>query len=409
MARTLVTIAIIGKTNVGKTTLFNAATLLNAEISTYPFTTQEPNVGTAYVCDACVCKELGVEDNPLNSACIDGWRYAPIKLLDVPGLIKDAWVGRGLGNKFLSVIGQADALIHVVDASGSVDADGKLAKPGSGNPVQDVVDIEMEIERWVAEIITHNRQLIIREAASTSLAEAMAKVLSGIKAKLPEVVRALRLSELEETPFENWSLNKTLKFTGVLLPLIKPALIIANKMDLPTADENLEMLTEYYSHSLVAACSAEAELALRRAEKSGLLRYTPGQETFKILDNERLTPAQRTALEYVEHRVLARWLRTGIQQALNTIVFKLLKTNMIYPVSDENQYTDHHGNVLPDVFLMPDGATPLDLAESVHSRLAETYVLAIDAKTGTRLPKDYSLRHRDVIKIMTQPRAKPAR
>jgi ribosome-binding ATPase YchF (GTP1/OBG family) len=405
----LVTIAIIGKTNVGKTTLFNAATLLNAEISTYPFTTQEPNVGTAYVCDACVCKELGVEDNPLNSACIDGWRYAPIKLLDVPGLIKDAWVGRGLGNKFLSVIGQADALIHVVDASGSVDADGKLAKPGSGNPVQDVVDIEMEIERWVAEIITHNRQLIIREAASTSLAEAMAKVLSGIKAKLPEVVRALRLSELEETPFENWSLDQTLEFAGVLLPLIKPALIIANKMDLPTADENLDMLTEYYSHSLVAACSAEAELALRRAEKSGLLRYTPGQETFKILDNERLTPAQRTALEYVEHRVLARWLRTGIQQALNTIVLKLLKTNMVYPVSDENQYTDHHGNVLPDVFLMPDGATPLDLAGSVHSRLADTYVLAIDAKTGMRLPKDYSLRHRDVIKIMTQPRAKPAR
>ncbi|KON29929.1 hypothetical protein AC482_05265 [miscellaneous Crenarchaeota group-15 archaeon DG-45] len=405
----MVTIAIIGKTNVGKTTLFNAATLLNAEISTYPFTTQEPNVGTAYVCDACVCKELGVEDNPLNSACIDGWRYAPIKLLDVPGLIKDAWVGRGLGNKFLSVIGQADALIHVVDASGSVDADGKLAKPGSGNPVQDVVDIEMEIERWVAEIITHNRQLIIREAASTSLAEAMAKVLSGIKAKLPEIVRALRLSEYEEMPFENWSLDQTLEFTGLLLPLIKPTLIIANKMDLPTADENLDMLTEYYSHSLVAACSAEAELALRRAEKSGLLRYTPGQEKFKIVDNERLTPAQKMALDYVEHRVLARWLRTGIQQALNTIVFKLLKTNMIYPVSDENQYTDHHGNVLPDVFLMPDGATPLDLAGSVHSRLADTYVLAIDAKTGMRLPKDYSLRHRDVIKIMTQPRVKPAR
>ena len=405
----MVTIAIIGKTNVGKTTLFNAATLLNAEISTYPFTTKEPNVGTAYVCDACVCKELGVEDNPLNSACIDGWRYVPVKLLDVPGLIKDAWVGRGLGNKFLSVIGQADALIHVVDASGSVDADGKLAKPGSGNPVQDVVDIEMEIERWIAEIITHNRQLIIRETASTSLAEAMAKVLSGIKAKLPEIIRALRLSKLEETPFENWSLDQTLVFTGSLLPLIKPALIIANKMDLPTADENLEMLTEYYSHSLVAACSAEAELALRRAEKSGLLQYTPGQETFKIVDNDRLTPAQRRALDYVEQRVMARWLRTGIQQALNTIVFKLLKTNMIYPVSDENQYTDHHGNILPDVFLMPDGATPLDLAGSVHSRLAETYVLAIDAKTGMRLPRDYSLRHRDVIKIMTQPRAKPGR
>ena len=402
----LVTVAIIGKTNVGKTTLFNAATLLNAEISNYPFTTKEPNVGTAYVCDACVCKELGVEDNPLNSACMDGWRYVPVRILDLPGLVKDAWMGRGLGNRFLSVIGQADALIHVVDASGSVDADGELTQPGSGNPVQDVLDIEMEIERWVADIIARNRKQIIREAASTSLEEAMWRTLSGIKAGLPQIVQALKSSELVDAPFPEWSLDQTIQFVTGLLPLIKPTLIIANKMDIPTADENLEMLTEFFSHSLVAACSAEAELALRRAEKMGLLHYTPGQEKFRIAEDARLTPEQWRALDYVERRVMARWMRTGIQQALNTVVFKLLRINMIYPVSDEHRYTDHHGNVLPDVHLMPDGSTPLDLAESVHSRLAETYVLAIDAKTGMRLPKDYNLRHRDVIKIMTQTRAK---
>ena len=402
----MLTVAIIGKTNVGKTTLFNAATLLNAEISTYPFTTKEANVGTAYVCDVCVCKELGVEDNPLNSACIEGWRYVPIRILDLPGLVKDAWVGRGLGNRFLSVIGQADAMIHVVDASGSVDADGGLTKPGSGNPVQDLLDIEMEIERWIADIITRNRQLVIRESAQLSLGEALAKALSGIKARRPEIVQALRSTELEEVPFTDWSLDQTLRFTADLLPLIKPTLIIANKMDLPTAEENLEMLTEYYSHGLVAACSAEAELALRRAEKMGLLHYTPGEEKFRIAEDARLTPEQRRALDYVERRVMARWMRTGIQQALNTVVFKLLRMNMVYPVGDESRYSDHHGNVLPDVLLMPDGSTPLDLARSIHSRLAESYVLAIDAKTKMRLPKEYNLRHRDVVKIMTQPRAK---
>jgi ribosome-binding ATPase YchF (GTP1/OBG family) len=405
----LLTVAIIGKTNVGKTTFFNAATLLNAEISTYPFTTREPNEGAAYVCDVCVCRELGVKDNPQNSACIEGWRYAPIRLLDLPGLIKDAWKGRGLGTRFLSVIGQADALIHIVDASGSVDAEGRLTKPGSGNPVQDVLDIEMEVERWMAEILLRNRQLISRQASTSSLEEAVATALSGIKAEPSQVGRALQIAELTDRPLERWDIDEAISFSAALLPLIKPILIVANKMDLPMAEENLEMLTSFFSDRLVAACSAEAELILRRAEKMGLLHYTPGQEKFVLREEARLTPEQWRALDYVEKRVMARWLRTGIQQALNTVVFKLLRMNMVYPVADENRYSDNHGNVLPDVHLMPDGSTPLDLARNVHSRLAENYVLAIDAKTGLRLPKEYRLRHRDVIKIVTQPRAKAKR
>ena len=400
------TIAIIGKTNVGKTTLFNAATLLNAEISTYPFTTKEPNEGTAYVSDVCVCKELGVEDNPLNSACIDGWRYAPVRILDVPGLVKDAWRGRGLGNRFLSVTGQADALIHVVDASGSIDAEGKIVSPGSGNPVQDVMDIEMEVERWIAQIIRRNRQLIIREAAASTTQEALTKALSGIKADPSSIALALNETGLMEVEFERWKSSRELAFARELLPLIKPTLIIANKMDLPSSEENIEMLTDFYSRGLVATCSAEAELALRRAERSGLLSYIPGQETFRIADDAELTPAQMNALDYVEQRVMRKWMRTCIQQALNSLVLRLLKVNMVYPVADESRFSDNHGNVLPDVHLMRDGSTPLDLAGDVHSRLLENYVLAIDARTGMRLPKDYSLRHRDIIKIMTQTRTK---
>ena len=402
----MLTIGIVGKTNTGKTTLFNAATLLNAKISNFPFTTKEPNTGTAYVCDICVCKELNVKDNPLNSTCIDGWRYVPIRLIDVPGLLKDAWMGRGLGNQFLSVIGQADALIHVVDASGSIDADGKITQPGSGNPVQDAMDVEMEINRWLADIIDRNRQLIIRESSSAPLAEAMAKVLSGVKANPPQILQALEKAKLKDTSLADWNLNQTIKFAALLLPLIKPTLIIANKMDVLTSENYIAMLTEYYGRSLVAACSAEAELVLRRAEKLGLLQYTPGQEKFRIKENAQLTAKQQGALNYIEKRVLEKWINTGIQQALNTIVFKLLKTNMVYPVSDEFKYTDHHGNVLPDVHLMPDGSTPVDLARSVHTRLMENYILAIDAKTGIRLPKDYTLRHKDVVKIMTRPIAK---
>ena len=398
----MLTIGLIGKTNTGKTTFFNAATLLNAKISNFPFTTKEPNVGTAYACDICVCRELDVTDNPQNSTCIDGWRYVPIRLIDVPGLIKDAWMGRGLGNRFLNIIGQADALIHVIDASGSIDAEGRITTPGTGNPLQDALDVETEIERWIAEIIENNRDAIIREEAGSSLAEAITKIVSGIKANQVQVLEALEKSELKNIPFLEWTLDQVIKFANFLLPIIKPTLILANKMDILTSEENLEILTKYYGRGFVAACSAEAELALRRAEKQGLLSYTPGQELFKIKENVSLTAKQQGALNYIERRVLAKWMRTGIQQALNIVVFKLLRNNMIYPVSDETKYMDHHENVLPDAYLMPDGSTPFDLAQNIHTRLAQDYILAIDAKTGIRLPKNYNLRHKDVIKILTK-------
>jgi ribosome-binding ATPase YchF (GTP1/OBG family) len=402
----LLSIGLIGKTNTGKTTFFNAATLLNAKISNFPFTTKKPNIGTAYACDVCVCRELDVKDNPQNSTCLNGWRYVPIKIIDIPGLIKDAWMGRGLGNQFLSVIGQADALIHVVDTSGSIDVEGRITEPGSGNPLQDAIDVETEIERWIAGIIENNRQTIIREESTSNIIEALNNTLSGIKTNSEQITQALEISKLKEIPFAEWDLQQTIKFSNFLLPIVKPTLILANKMDILTSEKNLEMLTQYYGRSLVAACSAEAELALRRAEKKGMLEYTPGQELFRIKKNAQLTAKQKGALNYIERRVMSKWIRTGIQQAINTVVFKLLKINMIYPVSDETKYTDHQGNILPDVYLMQDGSTPIDLAESIHTNLAKNYILAIDAKTGIRLPKDHKIRHRDVVKIRTRTQTK---
>ncbi len=402
----LLTIGLIGKTNTGKTTFFNAATLLNAKISNFPFTTKEPNIGTAYCCDICVCKELGLIDNPQNSTCLEGWRYVPIRLIDVPGLLKDAWMGRGLGNRFLSVIGQADALIHVVDASGSIDSEGRITTPGSGNPLQDALDIENEIERWIAEIIENNRDAIIREETTTSLIEAITKIISGIKVSNSQVLEALEKAGLKDVPFVEWGLDQVIRFVNCLLPIIKPTLILANKMDILTSEDNLEILKKYYGRGFVAACSAEAELALRRAEKKGLLEYTPGQELFRIKENISLTAEQQGALNYIERRVMTKWIRTGIQQALNIVVFKLLRNNMIFPVSDEIRYMDHHGNVLPDAYLLPDGSTPIDLAQNIHTRLAKDYVISIDAKTGIWLPKSYNLRHKDVVKIVTRSRSR---
>ncbi|MEM2927120.1 MAG: TGS domain-containing protein, partial [Candidatus Bathyarchaeia archaeon] len=117
-----------------------------------------------------------------------------------------------------------------------------------------------------------------------------------------------------------------------------------------------------------------------------------------------LTEKQKWALEYVQQKVFSRWMRTGVQFAINVAVFKLLRMNAVYPVEDEKSLSDHDGNVLPDVFLMPQEATVADLAREIHSDLAKTLLHAIDARTGLKMPKEYVLRDRDVIKIVATSR-----
>lgn len=391
----------MGKTNTGKTTFFNAATLLNAEVASYPFTTKEPERGVAYVTSQCVCKEFGVKDNPRNSACIDGWRFIPIELMDLPGLIKGAWMGRGLGNRFLQAAVMADALLHVVDASGSINEEGEVVKPGVGDPVKDVYDIEEEIVLWFAHVLDANKEKASKLVASGKrVEEALYQVLSGLKVRMQDVARSLREAGLEGVDLKDWKWDDIKRFSQCLRVVSKPTVIVANKMDLPYAEENYKRLVEEFRQVTVIPCSAEAELVLRRAEQRGLIRYVPGGEMFKVVDESKLTEKQRWALDYVEQRVINKYFRTGVQFALNFAVFKLLGMNVVYPVEDEGRMADSRGNVLPDALLMPPGATAADLAREIHTELAKSMLYAIDVRTGLRLPKEYVLRDRDVIKVV---------
>ena len=393
----------MGKTNTGKTTFFNASTLMSAEVSTYPFTTKKPNIGRAYVQSICVCRELGVKDNPRNSLCIDGWRFIPVELVDLPGLIKGAHKGRGLGTQFLGIIGQADALIHVVDASGSVDAEGRITKPGMGNPVADVYDVEAEIILWFADILKRGQRQVVKSIREerSPVASALTKALTGLKVRRSHVEQALELSGLADKSFDSWSEEDTMEFARRIREISKPTIIVANKMDLARAEENYQRLTEAFGDRIVVPASSEAELALRRAESQGLIKYVPGEEAFKVLQDGLLTREQRWALSYVQSRVLSKWIRTGVQFALNICTFKLLGMNVVYPVEDLSRLSDKEGNVLPDAFLTPPDATVKDLAAQIHSDLAKSLLYAIDARTGLRLPAEYKLRDRDIVHIVS--------
>src|SRR5579884_4030581 len=179
----MVRIGLIGKTNTGKTTFFNAATLQSAEVSNYPFTTKTPNSAIANAVTICVHKELGLpSDNPKNSSCVDGWRMIPIEIIDLPGLIRGAWEGKGLGNQFLSVAAQSDALLHIVDASGSIDAEGKIASPGAGDPVADISDIEEELALWYLKLFENSFDKVarmIKSAPDSDFADAVAEIMHG--------------------------------------------------------------------------------------------------------------------------------------------------------------------------------------------------------------------------------------
>lgn len=399
----MIKIGIIGKTNTGKTTFFNSATLSAAEISNYPFTTKQPNIGNANAITLCVHKEFDLKDNPKNSRCQDGWRFIPIELVDLPGLIKGAWEGKGLGNQFLSIASQSDALLHIVDASGSIDASGKIAEPGSGDPVADVADIEEELVMWYLKMFEANRDKISRAAGPSGqeAVPAITEIFRGIGVKEEHVRLALEQNNLVGKKVDEFGPQATKDFCWSLREISKPTLIVANKVDLPSAAENFNRLREEYKDMIVIPASADAELTLRRAEAKGIIRYIPGDERFEISDQTKLNDKQKWALNFIRKDILGEYLRTGVQFAINVAVFKLLKMNAVYPVANTQNFADKHGNVLPDVYLMRAGSTVEDLAREIHSELAKGMLYALDGRDGLRLPLNYHLKDRDVLSIIS--------
>ena len=397
-----VQIGLVGKPNAGKSTFFAASTLIDVKRAPYPFTTINPNIGVGYAKLRCVCKEFGVKDNPKNSFCINGWRFAPVELMDVAGLVPDAWKGRGLGNKFLDELRRADALIHIIDISGSTDVEGRPLKPGEHDPLIDVTFLEKEIDMWMFQILKRDWDRISRtiDIKSSEKARELYERLSGLGIKLESIENALLELSLQNKRVSSWSDEEILEFIKFVRWASKPMLIAANKIDLPYAEENYHRLKrEIGDKYTIIPVSAESELALKKAAKAGLIEYIPGEKEFKII--KKLNERQKKALEYIKERVLEKWGSTGIQKAIDTTVFELLHMIAVFPVENENKLTDHNGNVLPDVHLVHSGITAKEFAYLIHTEIGEKFAFAIDVRNKKRLSADYKLKHRCVIKIVT--------
>ena len=384
-------VGLVGKPNAGKSTFFTAITSATAQIGDYPFTTIEKNVGIAYVRKPCPSKELGLEPNSNNSLSVNGIRYIPVEVIDVAGLVPGAHEGKGMGNKFLDDLRQADVLIQVVDSSGNTDLEGNATE--GANPIEEINFLKNEICQWIGEITMRTWSRSARAVeAGEKIEDFLSERLAGLKFSREHVITALRKASISK-PVMKWGSDEGLIIAELLQSIAKPIVIAANKADI-SSEEDLNNL----SNKGAIITVADYELALKKASEVGLIAYNAGDSDFNIL-SDNLTEGQRDALQKIKDFLKTRG-STGVQECIEKAVLEKLNLIAVYPVEDETHFTDGQGRVLPDAHLLPRDSSALDLAYKVHSDIGDNFIRAIDCRSKRIIGKDYVLQDGDIIKIV---------
>ena len=384
-------VGLVGKPNAGKSTFFTAITSAVAQIGDYPFTTIDKNVGIAYVRKPCPSQELDLTPNPNNSLSEKGIRYIPIEVIDVAGLVPGAHEGKGMGNKFLDDLRQADVLIHVVDTSGKTDLEGNSVD--IADPLEEITFLEKELHHWIANIIIRNWSRSARAVeAGAKIEDFLSERLAGLKISRESVILSLRKAAISK-PIMKWNIEDALTLAKSIQNVSKPIVVAANKADIASEDNKKKLVKE-----LAILTSADFELALKNANKANLIEYNPGSSSFDR-DNSNLTENQINALTTISDFLESNG-STGVQDCLENAVLEKLDLIALYPVEDETHFTDGQNRILPDAFLLPNGSTALDLAYKVHTDIGDSFIRAIDCKSKRVIGKDHKLNDGDIIKIV---------
>ncbi len=398
-------IGVVGKANVGKSTFFKAATLMDIEIANYPFATIKPNHGVGFIKIKDAAKEFGKTANPREGFVQGDFRFVPIDMIDVAGLVPGAHEGKGMGSQFLDDLRQADALVHVIDISGSTNEKGEPVEIGSYDPANDVKFLEEELDYWYLAILKKGWEKFARQVQQehSELHKALAKQLSGLGVNEDMIKQGIKELNLNPEQPIKWEKQDLFKLSSYLRKITKPMIIAANKIDIPGAFDNYNKLRAQFPNLSIMPCSAESELALKEAAKHEMINYIPGEKDFTITkDGEsKLNDKQKTALNFIKEKILGVYAQgTGVQSMLNNIVLGVLDYIAIHP-GGVSKLEDQNGNVIPDCFLMKNGSTALDFAFKLHTDFGKNFIKCVDVRTKMVHGKDHVLKHLDIIEIMS--------
>lgn len=220
----LADVGLVGKPNAGKSTLLRSLTNSRTRIGNWEFTTLSPHIGTVIVDDN--------KGRPLVESQ-KKTRRTHFTIADIPGLVEDAHLDRGLGLGFLRHIDRAGILAFVLDLS-------------NGDPVQ-------ELQKLWHELAEYER---LRNAEPEPTIKEKPGVIdwdpSG--SGLPELHRPHnREIEMETPEYEGSGQALNYRSSGSLPPLAMPPLhtkpwfVVATKADLENTQEQYHALQEYLS------------------------------------------------------------------------------------------------------------------------------------------------------------------
>ena len=416
-------IGIVGKPSSGKSTLLNSLTDAHAAVGAFPFCTIEPNKATGYLELSCACSRFPGKSplcKPNYGWCHNGKRHVPIMLLDVAGLVPGAHAGRGLGNKFLDDLRHADALIHVVDVSGTTDAEGKNTR--GYDPLYDIEWLQDEIRLWIEGNLKRRWGSIVRRHTATkaSVVETLQTQFGGYGSQTRLVQRALdRIEGLP--PLEEWDDHWITEVVKSFMQEKFPTVLALNKIDHPDADKNVSKIMLKYPNTKMVLTSAITEVLLRKLKKQGFIRYEEGTEFVDTFEDEegdendddndkpRLKPLDEKALNRIENirdLVLYRFGSTGVVQVLQAAA-EMLELIPVYTVRNIQTFTGGNGtNVFRDCFLVKRGTTVGSVVRYILG--TEVTVAAVETVGGVRVSEDSVVEEgkNDILSFKLAPRSK---